>query len=238
MTAATRLVLCQPPTGLAVSERLGWIETALAGATRTGETMAVFPELFLSGYTTSVADPAAAYACDREQLVAVQRLCEHYRAWVVVGAVTRDDAGYRNSAVCIDPSGNRLAVHHKCRPFGDAEERAFVPGDEPRLFDTPLGRTGMAVCFDIEDPALIADYAAQGADTILVPTANMRPYTLVPDVKVRARALDNQLLVAYANHTGQDGDLDFPGDSLIVDAEGNIAGKLGQRPGVLAIAME
>lgn len=238
MPASTTLLLCQPPTGLAFVERLEWMEQALAYPAVAAHKLVVFPELFLSGYVASVLDPAAACRQDQPLLEEIQRRCQAHRAWAVIGVVTQHADGYRNSAVCIDANGVQQATHHKCRPFGEDEEAAFVAGPGLTLVDTPLGRTGLAICFDVEDPQLIAAYAAAGAEWLLVPTANMRPYTLVPGVKVRARALDNGLSIAYANYLGQDGDLDFPGDSLVVGQQGEIHAQLGARPGLLAVHYE
>lgn len=235
MPATTTLLLCQPPTGLAFAERLEWIEQALAFPAMTAHKLVVFPELFLSGYMASVIDPAAAYRRDRPLLEEIQRRCQAHSAWAVIGAVTQNAAGYRNSALCFGADGRLEATHHKCRLFGEDEQHAFVAGESPTLVDTPLGRTGMAICFDVEDPVLIAQYAALGAEWLLTPTANMRPYTRVPGVKVRARALDNGLSIAYANYIGYDGELDFPGDSLVVGEQGEIHGRLGGRPGMLAL---
>lgn len=235
MLKSNALILCQPSTGLAQSSRLGWIAHALATNTGTSLKLAVFPELFLSGYAASVANPSEAYRQDAESIIKVQQLCKQYSAWVVVGAVTNDTKGYRNSALCIDATGNIHAVHHKCQPFGQAEAEAFVAGSGPTIFDSPFGRTGLAICFDIEDPLLIAQYSNRGADIILTPTANMRPYTLVPTVKVRSRALDNELWIAYANYIGLDSEFDFLGDSLLVNPDGIIQAQLGQLPGICCI---
>jgi len=235
VAALVTILLCQPSTGLSPVERILWVDRVLASPAGTPEKIAVFPELFLSGYGASVADPAAAYRHDRAVVEQIQRCCIEHRAWAVIGAVTRGQAGYRNSALCITPGGNVHAEQHKCRLFGAEEANAFVRGEVPIVFDTPLGRTGMAICFDIEDPTLVSRYAEQGATWILTPTANMRPYTLVPNVTVRARALDNGLGIVYANYTGRDSGLDFPGDSIIVDAQGGILGQLGCKPGVLQL---
>ncbi|MCE8021338.1 hypothetical protein HOP51_14650 [Halomonas sp. MCCC 1A11036] len=235
MPTSTTLLLCQPPTGLACVERLEWIEQALAYPSVTTHKLVVFPELFLSGYVASVLDPAAACRQDQALLEEIRHRCRTHRAWAVIGAVTQEANDYRNSAICIDAGGVQQATHHKCRPFGQDEEAAFTAGQGLTLVDTPLGCTGLAICFDVEDPQLIAEYAASGAEWLLVPTANMRPYTLVPGVKVRARALDNGLSIVYANYIGQDGELDFPGDSLVVGEQGEIHAQLGARPGLLAM---
>ena len=238
MSEPVTVLLCQAPTGLASGERMAWIERMLATPVDTSAKIAVFPELFMSGYGASVADPATAYRHDQDRVAQVQRCCEADQAWAVIGAVTRDEAGYRNSALCLAPDGSLHAQQHKCRLFGDDEAAAFVPAEEPAIFHTPLGRTGMAICFDIEDPALVAQYAQLGAAWVLTPTANMRPYTLVPSVKVRARALDNALGIVYANYTGDDRGLDFPGDSIVVDAQGGVQGQLGCAPGVLQVQVQ
>ena len=235
MPESVTLLLCQPPTGLTLAERVALIDDVLAIPVGTAHKVAVFPELFLSGYAMSVAEPATACRQDQATLGEIQHRCHRHQCWVVVGAVTHSGTSYRNSALCLAPDGSLHAVHHKCRLFGAAEAKAFEAGDAPVLFDTPLGRTGMAICFDVEDPALIAQYAEQGADWLLTPTANMLPYTLVPTVKVRARALDNGVGIVYANYIGHDNGLDFPGDSIIVDARGGVQGQIGANPGILQV---
>lgn len=237
MAESVTVLLCQPPTGLDPDERLQWAVNVLAVPVATRQKIAVFPELFLSGYVASVADPATACRHDQALLKRLQQCCAGNQAWLVIGAVTHDAVGYRNSALCLGSDGSLHALQHKCRLFGAGEASAFVPGGTPAVFDTPLGRTGMAICFDVEDPALIADYARLGATWILTPTANMRPYTLVPGVQVRSRALDNGLGIVYANYVGRDGGLDFPGDSIIVDSMGGILGQLGGRSGVLQLQL-
>lgn len=237
MAKPVTLLLCQPPTGLARDEVLALVERTLAIDLGGGPRVAVYPELMLSGYTASVADPGAAYDHDRQALDEVRRLCKRNCAWTVLGAVTKVAERFMNTALCINDQGEIVAVHHKRRLFGEAEACAFGMGDAITLFDTPLGRTGMAVCFDIEDPALVAEYRRLGAETILTPTANMRPYTLVSTVKVRSRALDNELLIAYANYAGRDGEWDFPGDSVVVNGEGEVLAQLGPCSGVAALLM-
>jgi len=64
--------------------------------------------------------------------------------------------------------------------------------------------------------------ALAGAHLIAVPTAQMQPFEFVADTLVRARAWENQVYVAYANHEGVEGDTTYVGRSSIVAPDGSV----------------
>jgi deaminated glutathione amidase len=140
----------------------------------------------------------------------------------------RPDAGPRadvpqpavhNAAVLIGPSGDVLGVYRKTHPFGpeDARRGGWVtPGETVSVVDTPLGRIGMAICFDGDFPELWRIMAAQGAEVICRPSALLRSADIW-ELTTRARAYDNHVYVVGANAIGTDpaGTFYF-GNSMIV----------------------
>jgi 5-aminopentanamidase len=97
-------------------------------------------------------------------------------------------------------------------------------------------RVGAAICYDIEFPEMCRELKRRGAEIILAPTANMAPYSEVPTTFVRARALENAVTVAYANHCGWDGDLQFTGLSCITGPDGIDLARAGRAVTALLIA--
>lgn len=76
-------------------------------------------------------------------------------------------------------------------------------------------KIGLLICYDVEFPETIRSVALTGADLILVPTALTGEYPCVPDFIVPARAVENQIFVAYCNHAGTEGETRFIGKSRL-----------------------
>ncbi len=233
------IAAAQPPTEfLSTQSRLDYAAAAGRAASALGPALLVLPELFLSGYGCSLADPAGAARRDAATLERLRVIASREQIWVITGLVVHDDSGYGNACVAIDPLGRTVASYRKIHLFGPEEERAFEPGTRVPIFATPLGSTALAICYDVEQAPFMAFLHRRGAKAVLVPTANMAPYHQVPDVQVRARALENQLLIAYANFAGLDGALDLVGGSIIVGGDGAVLGKAGSRPAMVLCTVE
>ena len=66
-----------------------------------------------------------------------------------------------------------------------------------------------------------------------MPTALAGGFDAVPQVLIRARALENQLTVAYANHTGSEDDCDFRGGSIVAGPDGSVLAAAGAGAGTV-----
>mgnify|MGYP000044149796 CR=1 FL=1 len=91
----------------------------------------------------------------------------------------------------------------------------------------------MAICYDIEFPEHTRALVRAGAQVILTPTANMRPYVNVSIIQVPGRALENAVTIAYANYTGSEGDLTYVGYSVIAGPDGYPLASKGKGTGLL-----
>ena len=134
----------------------------------------------------------------------------------------------------VSPTGQVLAEHTKIHLFGPEERAAFIPGEAaPPLAELHGLRLGLLVCYDVEFPEAMRHLGAAGADVVLVPTALAGGFTGVTDTLIPARALENQLSVAYANHVGTEEGLDFDGRSVIAGPNGGVLASAGTRPELL-----
>ena len=82
----------------------------------------------------------------------------------------RSDGRFANSCFLIDRSGNVAAVYDKCFPMTtemDDPDFPIVPGKEAVVADTDFGRVGFAICFDLNFPELVREYAAKRPDVML-----------------------------------------------------------------------
>jgi predicted amidohydrolase len=99
-------------------------------------------------------------------------------------------------------------------------DRFTAPGDEVVVADTPLGRIGIEICYDLRFPELTRALALGGAEIVVHPTnwpVQVRP---LADFVTRARAAENRIFLLTANRVGFERDAEFFGWSQIVDPLG------------------
>jgi len=171
--------------------------------------------------------------------------------WIDVGSalVRREDGKAANRQVVIDPTGAIVATYDKLHMFdvdlpakdGKAGETAresatYTPGDKAVVVDTPLGRFGLTICYDMRFPALHRALALAGATVITAPAAFTRPTGEAHwDVLLRARAIETGSFVIAAAQGGfhEDGRGTW-GRSIVVGPWGEVIAKLDHdEPGVL-----
>lgn len=182
--------------------------------------LVVLPELFLSGYQVEDIDVLALQKTD----AIVQRfmtVCRATNVGLVVGFIERADGKLFNSLLVIDQDGTQRGPIQKTHLFGK-EHAAFDEGDVLKPVKLCGYQWGIMNCFELEFPEIARTLALQGAEGLLVSSANMHPYTEDHVLAVRARSKENRLPVAYANRIGSEAGSDFCGQSLVVDHNGNI----------------
>jgi predicted amidohydrolase len=151
------------------------------------------------------------------------RIAADMRIALVVGCPEPDARGTYNTAYLIGADGAVAAAYRKTHLYGSREAAIFVSGDEPVVQARVKGVTvGLLICYDVEFPELVRMHAQRGTELLIVPTALARPWEIVADVLVPARAFENHLFIAYANWSGSDADLDYCGLTRVVDPHGGI----------------
>jgi N-carbamoylputrescine amidase len=225
------------------------IERVLGEARVCGAGLVVLPEAALGGYVEPLqggeeAPPPPALDPDGPEL---RRLAALARDLTVCVGFAEDggDGIVHNAAACVSGDG-LLGLHRKVhRPL--AEGRAMTLGDELAAFDTPVGRIGMLVCYDKAFPEAARTLALDGAQILAFLSAwpcsrenaaarlqEDRQWRLA-ELWDRARAAENQVVVASANQTGSFGLLRFLGGARIVGPNGEQLAATGIHPG-LALA--
>lgn len=211
-----KLALYQgPPIGGDVEAGLARLDTVARAAALAGAKMVVFPELFLPGYNrpdlhASLSQPQGGAWEQQVAALAWDAGCGVTFGW----AERQGDIVY-NAATAYGPGGDRLGHYRKIQLFGPMEQASFAFGADYCLFDLNGIRTALMICYDIEFPAHVKALAEQGAELILVPTANPKGFEHVSHAFVPARCAEMGVTIAYANFCGTEGDLTFGGHSLI-----------------------
>ncbi|HHQ41573.1 MAG TPA: carbon-nitrogen hydrolase family protein [Chromatiales bacterium] len=172
--------------------------------------------------------------------------------WLVGGTVplaTADPSRVRAACLLYGPDGKAVARYDKMHLFDvevpDSGERyteseTIEPGDGPVVAETPLGRVGLAVCYDLRFPELFRAMVDRGMELLAVPSA----FTAVTgrahwELLVRARAVENQCHVIAAAQGGYHVDgRETHGDSMIVDPWGTVLGRLPRGAGIVVADLD
>lgn len=238
----SRAALLQMTSGIDPEVNAQTIVAAIREAREEGAAMLFTPEM--SGLLDrDRARAAAKIVTEGEDRVldAVREAAARAGAWVHLGSLAiRPEGGdgrYANRAFVIDGNGEIAARYDKIHMFdvdlasGESwrESNAYAPGGKVVSLDTPLGRLGLAICYDIRFPALFEALGAMACDVIAIPAA----FT-VPTGKAhwhllqRARAVEASAFVVSAAQVGrhEDGRETF-GHSLAVDPWGDVLLDMG-----------
>ena len=173
MTQALNVVLAQLTPQLRrtndnIETMVGTIEE------RPEADLVLFPELFMSGYTT-VGLEELAVDPEGPEVGRVAQIAKDNSTAVVFGAPERFGGGFANSAIYIDRNGTIAGIYRKAFLFG-SEREAYVPGDELLVVDLGGSKAGLMICFDVEFPEVARALAQAGADVLLTISANMEPF--------------------------------------------------------------
>jgi nitrilase len=246
MTA--RVAVIQMVSGAEVEANLAQAEQWLAKAAQAGATLAVLPEN-VACMTPNMKDLRALAEREGEGPIqqALAAMARRNRLWLVAGTIPllAQDGRLTNTCLVFDDHGQRVARYDKIHlfdvdvPGGEVhrESAHFAPGREVVVLDTPVGRLGLAVCFDLRFPELFRAMVDQGAELIALPAAFTHATGKAHwEVLLRARAIENQCFVLAAAQGGVHfaGRQTF-GHSQIIGPWGEVLACHAQGPG-LALA--
>ena len=206
----------------------GWVEAA------EGADLIVLPEMWHPGYFAF--DGYARAAQDTPTLwKALSETAAAVGACLHAGSLVEADGGrLHNTSVLFGPDGAELARYRKMHLFGfdSQEQRLLSPGDTAVVADTPLGRLGMAVCYDLRFPELFRRMTELGAVGFIVASAWPHPRVEAWSTLLRARAIENQAFVFACNGVGDTGyGATLCGRSAVIDPWGITVASLGDDPG-------
>lgn len=207
-------------------------EAALAAASALGAQALVLPEVWLPGYNQPDIT-AQALSRDSAPMQRLAAAARRHATALVIGYAERDGDRVYNSAACFGPDGTLLCNYRKVQLYGPREAALYRPGDSLPTFRLGTETAAILICYDIEFAPHVKALTDRGATVILVPTANMAPFTYVPRATVLAMAASQGVTIVYANYCGTEGDLTYVGLSTIAGPHGEILAQAGETPALL-----
>lgn len=229
MTATLRVAAVEVDVRLGdVEGNLGGIRAALERGAAAGARLIVLTELATSGYVFEDAAEAAGAAMARDD-GRLDDLRTALPAGVVAvfGYLERDGASLYNSAVVL--TRDAIVGHYRKSHLWDREREIFAPGDSAgAVVDTPVGRVGVAICYDNEFPEVPRGLALAGADVLALPVN--WPLVPRPDgerapevIQAMAAARSSRLPTVVADRAGSERGVEWTGGTAVIDGDGWIA---------------
>jgi predicted amidohydrolase len=196
------------------------------------------PELYVSGY--NVGDVARDVAESQSDAFIEQAhaLAKTTSTGLVFGYPELAGGTLFNSAMFIGSNGETLANHRKLAIPPGFERDHFKAGNAMTLVDFQGIRCAILICYDAEFPETVRTAAQSGAQLVIVPTALNVNWPVVADKVMPARAFENGVWIAYANHAGIEEGLKYYGHSCIVDPTGQDAARAGPAEEILVCSID
>lgn len=248
----SRIALLQAQTGIDPDRNAAALVQAVRAARAGGAAMLFTPEM--SGLLDRNRERSAGKIRSEAEdgvLAAVRVAAREESIWVHLGslALQGPDGRLLNRGFVIDDQGEVRATYDKIHlfdvdlPTGESwrESAVYQPGERLVVVEgTPVGKLGLAICYDLRFPALFAALAEAGAETLSVPAAFTVPTGRAHwQVLLRARAIEAGLFVVAAAQAGvhEDGRETY-GHSLVADPWGEVLLEMEGAPGIAFVDLD
>ncbi len=243
LKVATAAIQCKRDKAANLAKILKNIDEAAAN----GAELMVFPEQGLQGYLTSVVAMDCSGDLEKNEFLyqwenaeevpegpsvqAIIKKAMEKKMYICFGMTEKADT-YKlyNTAVLVGPEGY-IGKYRKVHQPAD-EMQSYYAGNEFPVFDTPIGKLGMMICYDAWFPESGRELALAGCEIILKPTATTHAFAdhhlegdqgyYSYDLCEKATALQNGCWFISSNQIGVCGNSDYFGHSNVIDPSGHV----------------
>jgi deaminated glutathione amidase len=246
-----RVALYQAQSGIDPAANAAALVTMVEQAATGGAAMLFTPEM--SGLLDGDRERARAHVVAEAEdpvLAATREAAAKHGVWVHLGSLALKGEGekFLNRGFVIDGTGAIRAHYDKLHLFdvdlatGESwrESNTYCRGERAIVADTPIGRLGLAICYDMRFPDLFRALSDAGATVLAVPAAFTRPTGQAHwHVLLRARAIEAGAYVIAAAQTGlhADGRATY-GHSLAIDPWGEVLLDMGEAAGLGSVEID
>lgn len=248
-----KVAAIQMTSGHVVAENLIAAGRLLRAAKDAGADLACLPENFAfiglrDGDKRQIAEPDG----DGPAQAFLRDTARELNMWILGGTINLrvgSEGRVANSSLLIDADGKRAARYDKIHLFDVTipgrneqyrESDSVAPGRRVVVADTPVGRLGLTVCYDMRFPELYRELVSQGAEWFSVPAAFTVPTGRAHwETLLRARAIENLCYVVAAAQAGtHTSGRETYGDTLVVDYWGQILARLERGEGLITAELD
>lgn len=240
-----RIGLCQMMVVKSTKkENIDKARSMITEAAEKGAQIVSLPEMFNCPYNNKhFREYAEAYP-NGETLNMLSKSAKEKNIYLIGGSIPEiDNDKVYNTSFIFDNQGKLIGKHRKVHLFDIdikngvkfKESEVLASGKDITLFNTPWGKVGVAICYDIRFPEILRIMALKGAKVIFIPAAfNMTTGPAHWEILFKSRALDNQIYVAGISPARN---INYSyvayGNSLVTNPWGDIISKLDEKEGIL-----
>lgn len=214
----------------------------LVAANAVGADLVVLPELWPNGGFSYDAWDETAQPLDGPLVHAMAACAQALGSLLHMGSFVErhNDGSLTNTSLLFDGAGEVIATYRKLHlfGFGEGEPVLMSAGKDVVVARTSEANIGMSTCYDLRFPEMYRRLLDDGADLFVIPAA--WPFSRIDhwSVLARARAIENQCVVAAVNTAGVSGRTRMGGRSVVVDATGHVVAEAGEEEQVLAVDVD
>ena len=237
-------------------ENLKAAECYIKEAIEKGARLILLPEFGLMNYGLTLQIRVKAEPLKGITYQWLKKLCTEYGVYIGTCVLEREEDDFYDTFVLVGPNENELWTHRKIEPAGS--ESCLFKGaglkSNPNVFDTPLGKIGIVICFDTAKSQTAESLETLGAEILLISCAYPELPSMLPGAQKDSwREIFQDAPTSYARFLGipvvlsnkcgrfssrVEGlpvgvETNFAGSSKIVDAKGNVISALDGKEGVL-----
>ncbi len=208
-------------------ENIKKIEEFAVKAKDQGADLVIFPELFLTGYVVRDQIYELAETIPGPSTQEIEQIAKETGVHIIFGMPELSEktkATIFNTAVFVGPTGLIGKYRKMYLPTHSVfeEKRHFRPGYQAAAFDTPIGKIGLCICYDIFFPEITRLIRLHGSQLIVCISASPAVRRSYFEILTAARALENTAFLAYVNLVGVQDGLLFWGGSRLVSPTGDV----------------
>lgn len=190
----------------------------------------LLPELWSTGYYPTPVEDFA----DKDGQRTIEFLCaaaQRFKVNIIGGSVIVDSGGQIfNRCLVANRQGELAATYDKTHLFSFAKEHeVFRAGNKISTVELDGVRCGLAICYDLRFPEFIRKIALTGAEIIFIPAAWSLKRLVPRQILTKARAIENQVFIVFANSSGK---------SEVVNPRGEVVAESGRGEEILTVEID
>lgn len=209
---------------LQFKSELGEVEKNFSAAARMIEhakssDVLILPELWSTGYYPSPLKNFADVEGTRTKNF-ICTLAKKFNVNIIAGSVIVEVEGkFFNRCIIANRSGEIISTYDKAHLFSFADEgKVFSAGKNFSVFEIDKVMCGVAICYDLRFPEFIRRLALQGTEILFCPAAWSLRRLTPRQILTKARAIENQIFLVFANSAGKS-EIINPSGEIIAEAE-------------------
>ncbi len=228
-----KIALIQPKLVDDMEENLSKALASMDEVASKGAELICFPEIQLTPFFPQYSGrDVSSYAVEIKDdcVIQLREKCRELRIIGLPNIYLKEGNNRFDASPVIDSDGSLLGVSkmvHIVQAACFFEQDYYTPSDTGfQVFETSVGRVGVVICFDRHYPESIRTCTLKGAQLIVIPTANTKGEPLeMFEWELRVAAMQNGVYIAMCNRVGIEGEMEFCGESIVVDPNGDVVAK-------------